>query len=122
MPGEARKPGTASDRQGSQIQHPAREAVVLSGVGRMRHAPAPPLVRADGLGDPEENFGDLRAAPPQSRMLRSLPIHERVDVGLGLFAVTGATVKERELRRTDPIRDVAPRTSRVAGAGLRVNF
>ena len=39
-----------------------------------------------------------------------------------LFAVTGATVKEKELRRIDPMRDVSPRTSRVAGAGLRVNF
>ena len=76
----------------------------------------------DDFRDPGDSLGDLRAAPPQTRMLRSVPIPERVDVGLGLFAVTGATMKERELRRTDPIRDVAPRTSRVAGAGLRLNF
>ncbi|TFI59484.1 hypothetical protein E2493_04645 [Sphingomonas parva] len=75
-----------------------------------------------GVRDAGDSLGDLRTAPPQTRMLRSLPLHEQVDVGLGLFAVTGATVKERELGRTDPIRDVAPRTSRVAGAGLRVNF
>ena len=59
---------------------------------------------------------------PQRGMLTRLPLDGGIDVGLGLFSVTGANMKERELKRTDPIRDVAPRSSRVAGAGLRLSF
>lgn len=95
--------------------------IVLSGIGRKRLSREPAMMP---LRDP-----DLRApadgpvaAIAQSGMLGRLPLHERVDIGVGLFAVTGASFKEREFRRTDPMRDVAPRMSRVAGAGVRVNF
>jgi hypothetical protein len=41
---------------------------------------------------------------------------------VGLFSVSGAKPGERELKRTDPMADVRPRSSRVAAVGLRMQF
>jgi hypothetical protein len=114
-------PVEAKGRDGKASRRPAAaaavtESVVLSGIGR--DAARDPMPRRD-LRDTADGPTSGRA---ESRMLGRLPLHQRVDVGIGLFAVTGATVKEREFKRTDPIRDVAPRSSRLAGAGLRVHF
>jgi hypothetical protein len=68
------------------------------------------IIRHDGTP------GDRRS------IVGSLPIAGLVSAELGLFSVTGATVGERELKRTDPIADVQPRRSRVAAVGLRMNF
>lgn len=116
-------PAEARGRQGpsQRSESHAPEMVVLSGIDRARRARELGLMpRYDpsctGLAS---TVGRGRA---ESRMLGRLPLDQRVDLGVGLFAVTGASAKERPLGRTDPMRDVAPRSSRVAGAGLRVNF
>jgi hypothetical protein len=101
------------------------DAVILSGIGReSRSNETARMLRRDRrmemAGDPLLGLDGLPTL--SNGMVGRLPIVDRVEMGLGLFTVTGATVRERELRRSDPMRDVAPRTSRVAGAGLRVNF
>jgi len=124
VPVHARNPAAAGPGRTDgrvQVAH-ASDSIILSGIDRPRRASTHRRLSETALEAPDEGLGDVRASPGRSVMLRSVPVYERVDVGVGLFAVTGATVKERELRRTDPMRDVAPRTSRVAGAGLRVNF
>ena len=93
----------------------------LSGIAR-----APRQRQAAPIPDPVDGFADglLRregAPGSENNILRSLPVGP-VEAGVGLFSVTGATVKERELKRTDPIADVAPRRSRVAAVGLRMSF
>jgi hypothetical protein len=60
--------------------------------------------------------GDRRA------VVGSLPLVGPVAAEIGLFSVTGAEVKEREFKRTDPVADVQPRRSRVAAVGLRMRF
>ena len=117
-------PAEARGRQGP-TQRPASRApemVVLSGIDRQARARELDLMpRYDPSGSGVVAASALNGRA-ESRMLGTMPLHQMVDVGVGLFAVTGASVKERELKRTDPMRDVAPRSSRVAGAGLRVNF
>jgi hypothetical protein len=68
------------------------------------------IIREDG------SPGDRRA------VVGSVPLVGPVAAEVGLFSVTGATVKERELKRTDPMADVQPRRSRVAAVGLRMSF
>jgi hypothetical protein len=58
----------------------------------------------------------------QRAIVGSLPLVGPVAAEVGLFSVTGATIKEREFRRTDPVADVQPRRSRVAAVGLRMRF
>jgi len=100
------------------------DTVILSGIVRAPRSDTAKMLRRDRrmqmAGDPLLGLDGLPVMT--NGMVGRLPILDRVDVGLGLFTVTGASTRERELRKTDPIRDVAPRTSRVAGAGLRVNF
>jgi hypothetical protein len=61
---------------------------------------------------------------PGSRrsIVGSWPVMGPVAAEVGLFSVTGAKTGERELKRTDPIADVQPRSSRVAAVGLRMRF
>ena len=61
---------------------------------------------------------------PGSRrsIVGSWPVMGAIDAEVGLFSVTGAKAGERELKRTDPIADVQPRTSKVAAVGLRMRF
>jgi hypothetical protein len=116
-------PAEARGRQGPspRSESHAPEMVVLSGIDRRTRARALDLMpRHDPSG--AGLASSVTNGRAESRMLGRLPLHQMVDLGVGLFAVTGASVKERELKRTDPMRDVAPRSSRVAGAGLRVNF
>jgi hypothetical protein len=129
-PLEARKAADGADhkertsrRERASGQTAVPDSVVLSGIGRGRASRNLQQMARTQLPDEALAMQDLRIGTPgQSRMVGRLPLHERVDLGVGLFAVSGAPVKERELKRTDPMRDVAPRTSRLAGAGLRVNF
>jgi hypothetical protein len=102
---------------------PVADAIVLSGIGRSVRTRDRQLMPA---GDRDlrdvESVLPSGSGPTEPRLLRSMPLHDQVNIGVGLFAVTGATHKERELKRTDPMRDVTPRLSRVAGAGLLVAF
>ena len=110
-------PAGASPNDEASLSSDTRaDAIVLSGIVRKRGNLS--LAYSSDLRD--AGFDEVPIG--QRGMIGQLPLHERVALGVGLFSVTGANVKERELKRTDPMRDVAPRTSRVAGAGLRLNF
>jgi hypothetical protein len=52
----------------------------------------------------------------------SWPVLGPLAAEVGLFSVAGAKPGERELKRTDPLSDVRPRSSRVAAVGLRMRF
>ena len=96
----------------------------LSGIGRLgadrkaRGGPSKPrvnfandtIVRFDGTA------ADRRA------IVGSVPLMGPVAAELGLFSITGASPKERELKRNDPLADVQPRRSKVAAVGLRMSF
>ena len=124
-PAFAREPAkTRADRAKARAALPQQIGTrnfALSGIARpSRQRHAVPLPRAEA----EFPSGMLRQEGPpgsENSILRSLPVGP-VEAGVGLFSVTGATVKERELKRTDPIGDVAPRRSRVAAVGLRMSF
>ena len=114
-------PVAAQDR-GDRLSGPRNPA--LTGLGRFAPDRAQPfrslgpsirftndsIIREDG------SPGDRRA------VVGSVPLVGPVAAEVGLFSVTGATVKERELKRTDPMADVQPRRSRVAAVGLRMSF
>jgi hypothetical protein len=51
-----------------------------------------------------------------------MPLVGPLAAEVGLFSVTGASPKEREVKGTDSIRGVQPRRSRVAAVGLRMSF
>jgi hypothetical protein len=87
----------------------ARKLLPDSGRRGLRYS-ANDIIRTDGSPGRE------------ARIVGSLPVGEAIDLGLGLYSVTGAEPKERQLRRVEPLRDVAPRTSRVAAVGLRMRF
>ncbi|HZG09529.1 MAG TPA: hypothetical protein VEZ70_11180 [Allosphingosinicella sp.] len=65
--------------------------------------------------------GDGAPGAPHA-IVGSLPLVGPVAAEVGLFSVNGASVKEREFKRTDPMADVQPRRSRVAAIGLRMLF
>ena len=55
-------------------------------------------------------------------MVRSLPVAEGVDLGVGLFTVVGASEKELLRRRTIPMSDIRPRDRKVPGVGMSLRF
>lgn len=58
----------------------------------------------------------------ETQMHRSMPLAAGLEAGVGIFPVIGARIKQRELKRTDPMRDVVPRDKRIAAVGLRLSF
>jgi hypothetical protein len=67
--------------------------------------------------------GDLYAAAPP---MVGMPILENLDVGVGLYSVDGARVKERDFRRIEPVSEIRSgarsAASRVAAVGMSVRF
>ena len=115
MPAEARDRG---GDKGLGVHNPA-----LTGLGRLVPDRPQPLPRRglrvrftnDSIIREDGTPGDRRA------VVGSLPLVGPLAAEVGLFSVTGAVVKERELKRTDPLADVQPRRSRVAAVGLRMS-
>ena len=61
--------------------------------------------------------------PTAPRLLRSLPVAENVDLGVGLFSVVGITEKEQVRRRLDPVRAMRGSSgTRVAAVGMSLRF
>ena len=117
----AAAPLEARDKPGARAA--ARHNPALSGIARLPAVRSPlpsdgprvrfvneTIIRHDGTP------GDRRS------VVGSLPLVGQVAAEVGLFSVTGAEVKEREFRRSDPMADVQPRRSRVAAVGLRMSF
>jgi hypothetical protein len=61
-------------------------------------------------------------AAPDTRLLRSLPVADNFDFGVGIFSVVGETEKETMRRRTDPTQEVHGQRSKVAAVGLSLRF
>ncbi|HEY0148172.1 MAG TPA: hypothetical protein VGB70_04140 [Allosphingosinicella sp.] len=96
----------------------------LSGIGRVAPTPAPPLpsnrLRVQFTNDSIIRYDGTPA--DRRALVGTIPLMGPVAAELGLFSVTGASTKERELRKTDPVADVQPRRSKVAAVGLRMRF
>jgi hypothetical protein len=98
---------------------------------RSRPAPyrLPPAALAQPAAPAAPLFAEVSPQPPaglssrRSILAPDLPLVGSVDVGVGLYSVTGARTREREFRRTDPMRDVrGSPDSRVAALGLSLRF
>ncbi|HEX8580603.1 MAG TPA: hypothetical protein VF655_13545 [Allosphingosinicella sp.] len=96
----------------------------LSGIGRFRAQPVPPMASSrlplrvynDTIIREDGTLAERRA------IVGSMPVVGSVEAELGLFSVTGAKMKERQLSEADPVADVQPRRSKVAAVGLRMRF
>lgn len=113
-------PAEARDREisGPSVHDPAVTGLSRLAPDRPRPLPQSPRIRFtnDSIIREDGRPGDRRA------VVGSFPLAESVAAEVGLFSVTGADLKERELKRTDPMADVQPRRSRVAAVGLRMSF
>ena len=96
----------------------------ITGIGRLPARRAAPL----GLQSPSLRFANdsiIRedGTPGDRRsVVGSLPLVGALAAEVGLFSVSGASPKERETKRADPMGDIHPRRSRVAAVGLRMSF
>jgi hypothetical protein len=96
----------------------------LTGLGRVTPGRAPPLASPsrrirfsnEGLIRQDGSPGDRRA------VVGSMPLVGPIAAEVGLFSVSGASPKEREVKQGDRMTDVQPRRSRVAAIGLRMSF
>jgi len=117
-------PAAARDRDKVARAYPAQHNPALTGIARSAHQPRQPLAgqgprirfSADSVIREDGTPGDRRS------VVGTLPLVGDVAAEVGLFSVSGATPKEREFRRSDPLADVQPRRSRVAAVGLRMSF
>lgn len=64
----------------------------------------------------------LEGMTESTAMLRSVPVADGVDFGVGLFSVVGASEKELVRRRTDPAPDVRTRERKVPAVGMSLRF
>jgi hypothetical protein len=113
-------PALAQDYSFSSSSHnPA-----LTGLGRVTPGGAPPLASPrrqvrfsnEGVIRQDGSPGDRRA------VVGSMPLVGAIAAEVGLFSVSGASPKEREVKQGDRMTDVQPRRSRVAAVGLRMSF
>jgi hypothetical protein len=96
----------------------------LSGMTRLHPGPQAPLPQRSGQVQFSADSAITHDGTPGDRrsIVGSLPLLGPVAAEVGLFSVTGANQRERELKRSDPMADVQPRRSRVAAVGLRMDF
>jgi hypothetical protein len=91
-----------------------------------QQAPLGPVISQQAPRAPEPRVSLDEPGPGAPRtgplFLESAPVSDRIELGLGLFSVRGATTKEREHRRLDPIRDTGARDSKVGGLGMSLRF
>lgn len=96
----------------------------LSGIGRLAPARAVPMAsakpRISFTNDSVVRFDGTAA--DRRAIVGSVPLMGPIAAEFGLFSITGASPKDRELKRTDPLADVQPRRSKVAAVGLRMSF
>jgi hypothetical protein len=55
-------------------------------------------------------------------VIASLPVAGNMHVGVGLFSVTRYSAKERDHKRTQPMKDVGERTGSLAAVGFSLRF
>ena len=55
-------------------------------------------------------------------IIGSWQIAKDTNIGVGLLSVTGASTKERDFRRSQPVRDTGVHDKRIAAVGLSFRF
>jgi hypothetical protein len=112
-------PAEARDRPKAPPEHnPA-----ITGIGRVTPNRAPPVAAAPRIRFANDSIIREDGTPGDRRaVVGSMPLIGPLAAEVGLFSVTGATPKEREVKRSDLVTDVQPRRSRVAAVGLRMSF
>lgn len=113
-------PAEARDRTKASPGHnPA-----LTGLTRLSPGRASPLAAPAPRGRFSDDSIIREGGTPGDRraVVGSMPLAGPLAAEVGLFSVSGASSKERELKRGDPVIDVQPRRSRVAAVGLRMSF
>lgn len=96
----------------------------ITGIGRVTPGRALPVAAQaprirftnEGIVRQDGTPGDRRA------VVGSIPLVGPLAAEVGLFSVTAATPKEREMKRGDVVTDVQPRRGKVAAVGLRMRF
>ena len=117
----ASAPADARDRGKVSVAH--NPAITAS--GRLTPVRLSPLAAAQGSRIRFTNDSIIRqdGTPGDRRaVVGSMPVIGLLAAEVGLFSVTGASMKERELKGADPLADIVPRRSRVAAVGLRMRF
>lgn len=78
---------------------------------------------ANGLGvTSRREFEEDGSRETRNGLIASMPVADNMHVGLGIFSVTRYSAKERDFKRTQPIKDVGERTGSLAAVGFSVRF
>ena len=78
---------------------------------------------ADGIGvSSRREFQQDGSRASRNGVIASMPIAENMHVGVGIFSVTRYSAKERDFKRTQPMKDVGERTGSLAAVGFSVRF
>jgi hypothetical protein len=94
-------------------------------VGRTSDGPGAALfpegVEGIGLSSRRE-FEEDGSRATRNGLIGSWPVAENMHVGVGIFSVTRYSAKERDFKRTQPMKDVGERTGSLAAVGFSVRF
>lgn len=78
---------------------------------------------ADGIGlSRQRDFQEDGSRETRSGLIGSWPVAENMNVGIGIFSVTRYSAKERDFKRSQPMKDVGERTGSLAAIGFSVRF
>ena len=78
---------------------------------------------ADGIGlSSRRDFQEDGSRETRSGLIGSWPVAENMNVGIGIFSVTRYSAKERDFKRSQPMKDVGERTGSLAAIGFSVRF
>jgi hypothetical protein len=78
---------------------------------------------ANGLGvTSRREFEEDGSRATRNGLVASMPVAENMHVGVGIFSVTRYSAKERDFKRTQPMKDVGERTGSLAAVGFSVRF
>lgn len=78
---------------------------------------------ADGIGlSSRREFEKDGSRQTRNGLIGSWPVAENMHVGVGIFSVTRYSAKERDFKRTQPMKDVGERTGSLAAVGFSVRF
>ena len=77
----------------------------------------------NGIGvSSRRGFDEQGSRATRNGLIGSWPVAENMNVGIGLFSVTRYSSKERDHKRTQPMKDVGERTGSLAAVGFSVRF
>ena len=78
---------------------------------------------ADGVGiTSRREFEEDGSRATRNGLIATMPVAENMHVGVGIFSVTRYSAKERDFKRSEPMKDVGQRTGSLAAVGFSVRF